>query len=287
MILVTGASGNVGKEVLAQLAATGRELRAGFQAPPKAGLPPAVEAVRMDYNEPQTLRSALQGVEAVFLVGPPTNQLVSLERKAADVIAESGVKRLVKLSAMGGRAAIFPRQHAESEDYIRLKGLPFTFLRPNGFMQNLINYNSATIRSMGKFFGSEGDGEISLIDIRDIAAVAVKTLTDDGHIGKEYTLTGPEALSNRQVARILSEVIGREIQFVNLAPEDLEQGLLTAGVPAWNASALIDLQRLYRAGGASEVTGDVARLLGRPARNLRQFLVDHRSSFNPVEVAAD
>ncbi len=287
MILITGASGNVGREVLAQIGLTGSKVRAAFQSPPKRALPNGMEAVRVDYNEPDTLRNALKGVEAMFLVGPPSRDLLCLERNAADVMAESGVKRVVKLSAMGGREAIFPRQHAESEDYIRSKGLPYTFLRPNGFMQNLVNYNSATIRSMGKFFGSEGEGKISFIDVRDVAAVAVRTLTEDGHIGKEYTLTGPEALSNRQVGRILTEVMGRAIEFVNLPPDDLESALLAAGVPAWNASALIDLQRLYRAGKASQVTGDVGEILGRAARNLRDFIVDHRNAFEPAEVAAD
>jgi uncharacterized protein YbjT (DUF2867 family) len=287
MILITGASGNVGKEVLAQIAGTGYRVRAAFQSLSKASVPKGVEAVRVDYNEPESLRSALRGVEGVFLVGPPTSQLISLERKATDVLGESNVKRVVKLSAMGGRDATFPRQHAESEDYIRSKKLPYTFLRPNGFMQNLVNYSSATIQSMGKFFGSEGEGKVSYIDIRDVAAVAVKTLTEDGHIGKKYTLTGPEALSNHQVARTLTEVLGREIQFVNLAPDDLEAGLLAAGVPEWNADALIDLQRLYRTGKAAAVTEDVERILGRRPGSLRQFVLDYRNAFEPAAVSAD
>lgn len=277
MILITGASGNVGREVLSQAAKNGQKIRAAFQS--KTTVPNGVETVLVDYNKPETLRAALEGVKAVFLVGPPTNQLIPLERNAIDVLAESKVKRVVKLSAMGGRDAIFTRQHAESEDYVRAKNLPCTFLRPNGFMQNLVNYSAATIRSMGKFFGSEGEGKISQIDIRDIAAVAVKTLTEDGHLGKVYTLTGPEALSNHEVARVLSQVLNREIQFVNLSPDDLKESLVAAGVPEWNADALIDLQKFYRAGKASEVTNDVERILERKPRALRQFLIDNRSSF--------
>ena len=279
MILITGASGNVGREVLAQAVSAGVEIRAAFQSLAKAVVPRGVDAVRVDYNEPGTLRSALDGVEAVFLVGPPTGQLAELERKATDVLADSRVKRVVKLSAMGGRDAIFPRQHAESEDYIRGRGLPYTFLRPNGFMQNLVNYSSPTIRETGKFFGSEGDGKISLIDIADIASVAVKTLMEDGHVGKEYTLTGPEAVSNREVAQTMSEVLGRKIEFVNLSSEDLKAGLLSAGVPEWNAEALVDLQKLYKAGKASQVTDDVQRITGRKPRTLRAFLEENRAAF--------
>src|SRR5207248_6455688 len=120
-------------------------------------------------------------------------------------IAQSDVKQVVKLSATGGREAIFPRQHAESEDYIRSSGVPYTFLRPNGFMQNMVNYNAPTINTQNAFYGSEGDGRVSHIDIRDVAAVAVKALTEDGHVGNAYTLTGPEALTNAEIAQILSD----------------------------------------------------------------------------------
>src|SRR5215472_9540381 len=173
MILITGASGNVGKEVLKQITQTGMEVRAAFQSVSKAaGAPSGVEIVSIDYNQAETLQTALKGVDQVFLVGPPTAQLTALERKAMEVIAQSNVRQVVKLSAMGGRESIFPRQHAESEDYIRSCGVPYTFLRPNGFMQNMINYNAPTITGQNACYGTEGDGRISQIDIRDVTAVA-------------------------------------------------------------------------------------------------------------------
>jgi len=119
----------------------------------------------------------------VFLVGPPTAQLTALERNAMEVIAQSDVRQVVKLSARGGREAVFPRQHAQSEEYIQATGVPYTFLRPNGFMQNMVNYNAPTINTQSAFYGSEGDGRVSHIDIRDVAAVAVKVLAEDGHVG--------------------------------------------------------------------------------------------------------
>jgi uncharacterized protein YbjT (DUF2867 family) len=286
MILITGASGNVGREVLKNVAQTGANVRAAYQSPQSAVAPAGAEVVAVDYNQPETLHKALDGVEKVFLVGPPTQQLVDLERKAVDVIVQSKVKHVVKLSAMGGRDAIFPRQHTESEDYIRSTGMPYTFLRPNGFMQNLVNYSSPTIKSIGKFFGSEGEGEVSQIDIHDIASVAARTLTEDGHTNKVYTLTGPEALNNYEVAKMLSEVLGRDIEFVNLPPDQLRTGLIAAGVPEWNADALIDLQRLYHDGKASEVTADVHRILGRGPASLRQFLTEHRQAFEETTVTA-
>jgi uncharacterized protein YbjT (DUF2867 family) len=287
MILITGASGNVGKEVLKQITQTGVEVRAAFQSASKAaGAPSGVEIVTVDYNQPETLRTALKAVERVFLVGPPTAQLPALERRAMEVIAQSGIRQVVKLSAMGGREAIFPRQHARSEDYIQSTGVPYTFLRPNGFMQNMVNYDAPTIDTQSAFYGSEGDGRVSHIDIRDVAAVAVKALTEDDHAGKAYTLTGPEALTNKEIAQILSAELRREIRFINLPPKKLRDRLLSAGVPEWNADALLDLQRLYREGKATTVTRDVEQILGRKAISFAQFFRDYRSDFEVQKQAA-
>jgi len=280
MILITGASGNVGKEVLKQIAATGAKVRAAFQTVTKAAAAPSgVEIATMDYNKPETLQSALKGVDRIFLVGPPTPNLPALERKAIDEIKQSGVRHVVKLSAMGGRDAIFPRQHADSEDYIKSSGVAYTFLRPNGFMQNFITYNGATIKTQNAFYGSQGDGKVSHIDLRDIAAVAVKTLTEGGHEDKAYTLTGPEALSNARVAEILSEDTGREIKYVDLTAEQFKQALLGAGLPEWSANALVDLQQFYRRGGVSAVTRDVEQLLGRKPTSFEQFSRDYAQAF--------
>jgi uncharacterized protein YbjT (DUF2867 family) len=280
MILITGGSGNVGKEVLKQIVPTGANVRAAFQTVTKAAAAPSgVEIVTMDYNQPQTLQAALKGVEKVFLVGPPTPNLPVLERKAIDEIKRSGVRHVVKLSAMGGRDAIFTRQHADSEDYIKSSGVAYTFLRPNGFMQNFITYNGATIKTQNAFYGSQGDGKVSHIDLRDIAAVAVKTLTEGGHEDKAYTLTGPEALSNARVAEILSEDTGREIKYVDLTAEQFKQALLGAGLPEWSANALVDLQQFYRRGGASAVTRDVEQLLGRKPTSFEQFSRDYAQAF--------
>lgn len=287
MILITGASGNVGKEVLKQIIETGAKVRAAFQSvSTSAKAPSGVELCRVDYNQPESLQQALKGVDRVFLVGPPTAQLVILERKAMDMIRQSNVRLVVKLSAMGGRDAIFPGQHAQSEDYIRSTGVPYTFLRPNGFMQNLVNYNAPTINTQNAFYGSQGDGRVSQIDSRDVAAVAVKTLTEDGHAGKAYTLTGPEAVTNGEIAQILSDDLGREIRYVDLSPAQLKEALLSAGMPEWIADAFLDLQRLYREGKAATVTRDVEEVLGRKPVSFAQFSRDYRSAFEARGQAA-
>jgi uncharacterized protein YbjT (DUF2867 family) len=277
MILITGASGNTGREVLKQIVGTGRKIRAAYQSEKKAAEAPAgVEAVLMDYNQSGTVRAALRDVERVFLVGPPAANLVELERNAMDEIKRSGVRQVVKLSAMGPRNVTFPRQHLESEDYIKASGTGYTFLRPNGFMQNMVTYNAGTIKTQGAFYGCQGEGKVSHIDLRDVGAVAVKVLTnEDQHLSKIYTLTGPEALTNARMAEILSENLGREIKYVDLPEEQMKQAMLAAGTPEWSANGILDLDRLYREGGASTVSGDVERVLGRKPSSFVQFVKDY------------
>jgi uncharacterized protein YbjT (DUF2867 family) len=280
MILITGASGNVGQEVLKQIAKTGRPVRATFQSLEKAAAAPAgVDAVIMDYNQPVTVRAALRDVERVFLVGPVAASLPELERKATDEIKRAGVRQVVKLSAMGPPTITFPRQHRESEDYIKASGIGYTFLRPNGFMQNMVIYNGATITTQKAFYGSQGEGKVSHIDLRDIAAVAVRTLTEDTHLGKVYTLTGPEALSNSRLAEILSATLGYVISYVDLSPEQMKQALLSAGTPEWSANGILELNELYRTGGASTVSEDVEHILGRKPTDFGQFSRDYSESF--------
>ncbi|MFZ3213507.1 MAG: NAD(P)H-binding protein [Terriglobales bacterium] len=210
MILITGASGNVGREVVKQALAVGLKIRATFQSPAVAAKAPAgLEGVIMDYARPETIRAALHGVEKIFLIGPPVRELPALEANFVKEARAAGGKHIVKLSALGGRGSIFPSGHRDSEENIEASALPYTFLRPDGFMQNLVNYHAGTIRSQNAFYGCQGNGAVSVIDIRDIAAVAVIVLAATGHEGKSYALTGGEALTNEQVAEKISRVAGR------------------------------------------------------------------------------
>jgi uncharacterized protein YbjT (DUF2867 family) len=287
MILITGATGNVGSEVLKQAVAAKLNIRATYVSAGKAKEAPAtVEIVLMDYTKPATIRAALQGIEKAFLVGPPTPDVAELEGSLVSEAKKTGVKHIVKLSALGGRKAIFPGLHRDSEEKVEASGIPYTFLRPNGFMQNFVNYNSGTITTQNAFYGAQGDGAVSHIDIRDIASVAVKVLSSSGHEGKAYNLTGPEALSNAQVAEKLSRVLGRTIKYVDASPDDFKRGLLSAGVPEWSANALVDLQRLYREGGASLVDPTVEQLTGRKATSFDQFARDYGSAFREEARAA-
>jgi uncharacterized protein YbjT (DUF2867 family) len=147
-------------------------------------------------------------------------------------------------------------------------------------MQNMVIYNGRTVREQDAFYGSQGEGKVSLVDIRDVAAAAVRILIEDGHAGRTYTLTGPEALSNSRIAEILTAALGRQIQYVNLPPEQMRQALLGAGVPEWNANGILDLEKLYRDGGASTVTEDVELVLERQPITYVQFARDYASQLS-------
>jgi len=280
MILITGASGNVGREVVKQALVVGLKIRATFQSSDIAAKAPAgLEGVIMDYAKPETIRPVLHGVEKIFLVGPPVRDLPALEANFIKEVRAAGRKHIVKLSALGGRESMFPSGHRDSEENIEASGLPYTFLRPNGFMQNLVNYNAGTIRSQNAFYGCQGNGAVSIIDIRDIAAAAVIVLAATGHEGKSYALTGGESLTNEEIAEKISRVAGRKISYVDLPAAELKKGILSTGTSEWSADALIDLQRLYREGKASLVTDDVERLTRHKPTAFDQFARDYAFAF--------
>jgi uncharacterized protein YbjT (DUF2867 family) len=273
--------------VLKQALAVGLKIRATFPSPSKAAKAPAgMEGVVMDYGKPETIRAALHGVEKIFLVGPPVRDLPVMEANFIKEVCAAGRKHIVKLSALGGRESMYPSGHRDSEEIIEASGLPYTFLRPNGFMQNLVNYNAGTIRSQNAFYGCQGNGAVSVVDIRDIAAVAVTVLAATEHEGKSYTLTGGEALTNEQVAEKISRVAERKISYVDLPPAEFKKAILSAGIPEWSADALLDLQRLYREGKAGLVTNDVDRLTGRKPIPFDQFARDYAFAFRAEAQAA-
>lgn len=283
MILVTGAGGTVGSEVVRQLSKAGAKLRAAYHNDEKvkAAKAKGLDAVKIDYNRPDTLRDALRGIEKVFLLSASvpnqTEQEVNLVKSAKD----AGVKHIVKLSVLDAdkERITFAKIHRAGEKAIEASGIKWTFLRANGFMQNLYNYDGPTIKSQGAFYGAAGDGKIALVDVRDIAAVAVKTLTEPGHEGKAYNLSGPEALTYPQIAEKVASASGRKVSYVDLPPDQLKQGLLGAGLPDAYAEALLDLHAFYKRGEGSAVTGEVRRITGRDPIKFDQFAKDHAKEF--------
>ena len=260
MILVTGATGNNGTEIIKQLAAQGVQVRAMVHNRGHAGaiaqpLPrrialPNVEIVEGDFDQPKTLISALAGIERAFLLTNSTERAEAQQLAFVDAAKISGLKHIVKLSQFAANAdspVRYLRYHAAVESAIQASGMAYTFLRPNLFMQGLLAFRS-TIADQNAFYAAAGDAKISIVDVRDIAAAAVAALTEAGHEGKIYNLTGPQSLTHAEMANYLSAALGREIKFVNVSPGSMRDALVGMGMPQWQADGLLEDYAHYRRG---------------------------------------
>ena len=278
MICVTGAGGTVGREVVKQLETAKAPFRAAYFSNEKAEAARArgIDAVILDYNRPESLRVGFQGCDQLFLLGPNVLNQSKLERNAVEAASAAGVRHIVKQSVMGAgeESSSLAKVHRPVERAIESSGLAWTFLRPNSFMQNVTSFMGETIKAEGAFYSASGKAKISHVDVRDIAAVAVKALTEPNHEGKAYTLTGPEALTYDELANELSKVLGRSISHINLPPSDLKNGMLAEGMPEEIADRMLDLERYFRDDQASRITDDITQVTGRDPRRFSQYARD-------------
>jgi uncharacterized protein YbjT (DUF2867 family) len=282
VILITGASGSVSREVVREMEKTGQAFCAMYRSKEEAAKAPAgVKTAIADFRDAASLLRVLQGVERVYLVCSPVQELVELEGNVIDACQKTGVKKIVLNSALGAGDydKSFPSWHRKVEDRLRTSGIDFVILRPNGFMQNTITYLSPSIRAQGAFYDAMGNAKTSYIDVRDVAAVAAKTLTTDGHAGKTYELNGPEAITQDELATRIAEKSGRVVNHVNIPREAHQKAMLDLGMPEWQVKALIELQDYYVSGRAAALDGVVEKILGRPARTMDQFLTEYANEF--------
>jgi uncharacterized protein YbjT (DUF2867 family) len=274
MILVTGATGTVGSEVVRRLLAAGERPRALVRDPDKARerLGEQVEHVVGDLNRTETIGAALAGVDRLFLVTTQSSRQPEWERRVIEAATRGGVGQIVKLSVFRAdeRSPLqIARQHAQAERALEQSGVAFTIVRPVFFMQNLL----AMLRD-GAIYTAAGDGRVAMVDARDAAAVAVTALTKDGHRGRTYTLTGPEALSFDEVANTLSRETGRSTRHVHVSPDKVRAALEGFGGAAWFADDMAKLHGMLADGYEDLVTNDVRAVTGSPPRDLAQFVRD-------------
>jgi uncharacterized protein YbjT (DUF2867 family) len=282
MLLVTGATGTTGTEVLRGLRERELEVRALIHDESKAAAVKELgaEPVVGEMGDPKTLEPALEGVERAYLVSPLSPMQAEYEQVFVETARAAGVTHVVKLSTIGASTQSplrFGRNHAVVEQALRASGLEWTFLRPNGFMQNNLAWPPRV--QDGTFYSPVPDAAFSIVDARDVAEVAITALTAEGHAGKAYALTGPEAVSYRDQARRLFAAAGREVEVEEVPAEAVKQALVEAGVPPWNAEGLAELWELYASGGATLVATGVQDVLGRPPRDLDTFARDHADAF--------
>ncbi|HEX6678863.1 MAG TPA: SDR family oxidoreductase [Actinomycetes bacterium] len=284
-VLVTGATGNVGSRVIKELRGRGVPVRAFVRDADQASavLGPEVDLAVGDFAKPASIEAALDGVDALFLACGNLPPQVEFERNVIDAAARAGVRRLVKLSALGARFGSpvdFWDWHAQIERHLQASGIQWVVLRPRFYMSNLLG-SVETIRSAGAIFAPAEGVKVPMIDPLDVAATAATVLSDDGHEGQTYELTGPEAITFHDVAAQVSRVTGRPARFVPVPESAALDALLQTGMPDWMAHNIMTVFAELREDPAAQVTDAVHALTGRQPRHLTEFLADHAALFEP------
>jgi uncharacterized protein YbjT (DUF2867 family) len=287
MILVIGATGKVGQELVRQLSAARAPFRALVRSAGRAETVREVggDAVVGDLADEAAARAALAGVEKLFLLTSSLPDQPQTEARIVAAAKSAGVRHVVKLSSSGADAVkppLFLRLHRDAERHIEASGLDWTFLRPNFFMQNYLDY-ADTIRTQGVIVAPAGAGRHADVDARDVGEVAARVLTEEGHEGRAYELTGPEAHAFSDVARRIAMITGREVRFVDLSPEEGRRSLVAAGETEWSANAWIEILAWFQEGSGttngSAVSVGVEEILDRAPRSLDQFIRANLKAF--------
>jgi uncharacterized protein YbjT (DUF2867 family) len=291
MILITGATGKIGKELVLDLLARrssfkvmvrSREAVKDFEAK-------GIKTVQGDFERPETQAGALANIQSVFLLTTPRPDNLVMERKFLAACKARGVKHVVRLSAMGANpwaSSALIRNHGRCEAQLEDSGLAWTILRPTIFMQNLASFMGPTVARESTLYAPAGDALMPWVDTRDIAAVAGTVLTSEGHENLVYEITGPEALTYAQVAECLSKQVGRQISYVNVPDGAAHQSMVSMGMSPWLAEGMLTLYHLFRSNGSTAmVLETVERITGHAPRTLAAYLKENEAAFRPLKYA--
>ncbi|MEZ5082139.1 MAG: SDR family oxidoreductase [Bacteroidales bacterium] len=285
-ILVTGATGTIGSFVVDLL----KENKANFVAmvrnaeKAKPFKEKGIKTVMADFSKPALLEKALEGIQKVFLLSATSPDSPVLQGNLVRLAKAAGVKHIVKGSVRGADVNAdfnIGRWHGQTEADIRESGISYTFLQPHSFLQNLL-FDAESIREEGKIYGMQGDGKIPMVDARDIAAVGVASLLEEGHENKSYVLTGPEPISYHDIVRELSSALGKKIEYIKQTPEEGRKAMLSFNMPEWLVDDMVKLNIRYANGEAMNVSQDIEHVLGRNAHSLKDFIDDYIDLFKSV-----
>jgi len=279
--LITGSTGNIGRPLVEQLHREGHEVRALVRDASRADLlPNGVDIAVGDLDEADSVIAALRDVEAVFLLhaGPGITQTQTV----IDAARSAEVNRVVLLSSIGARlipiGGLIQQTLAAREDILRKSGLDVTYLRPNGLMSNALSW-ADEIRTNNRVIDATDPGRQPVVDPADVVRVAALMLTEDGHVGHGYILNGPDALAAREQTEILSDALGRTIEFIDVTPGHLATDSIEHGTPAPLAEAMKSLNELFRAGRAGVIADDIENLTGITPGSFRDWSERHVNEF--------
>ena len=287
MIVVTGATGQAGSEVVRALAARGERVRAFVRDPGTARrmLGDNVELAAGDLADPRSVRAALDGADALFLSCADDPRRVGWETGAIDAAVAAGVRRVVKLSAVGaepGSPVAFWDWHGQVEQHLRASGTGWVILRSSWYMSNLLAA-AAQVAAEGRLYAPAGQARIAMIDPRDVGAAAAALLSaSPGHEQRTYLVTGPEAITFTEVSAGLSAATGRRIEFTDIPGQDAEQAMIGGGMPAFAAEQIVKIFAQLRQGADRRVTATVQALTGSAPRDFACFARDHAHLFAPA-----
>lgn len=272
-ILVTGASGTIGSALVAELKARGADFAVMSS---KAG----PGTVLGDFNDSASLERAFQGVDTLFLLLPLVPGKVEMAQRAVQAARAAGVRHIVRSSGAGADASspvALAKLQGDIDAMVAESGIAYTFLRPNGFMQNWVTYSIQALKS-GTFYAPHGEGAQSLIDARDIAAVAAAVLCDPApHAGQAYTLTGPEALTDAQMVAQIGAAAGHPIQYVDVPEAAAREAM--AGMPPVMVEWFMSLNYIIKQSWAAGVTSEVQRLTGKAPRRFSDFVAENAAAW--------
>ena len=279
MILITGATGNIGRELIPILSKTDQPIRLLVRDEKKVThLEPAIERAVGDLNNPKTLVPALRGVDRVFLVTYETQQDINVIEAAKC----AGVQQIVKLSTLEATEHKIKvgEWHYEREELIRASGLAWTFLRPGMFMSNTIEWWAESIKGQGSvFFPGGKKGRVAPVDPREVASAAACALTQPGHNGKAYELTGPELFTIGEMVQVISKVLGKPIQYMDIPPIAAKLFMLKTGMDKTLVNALMEMLASLRRDEGAILTGTVHQVTGRAPRTFDAWCQEHIAAF--------
>lgn len=279
MILVTGATGSIGRHLIGQL----RQPFRALVRDPARGRDLGVDSVVGDFDDPASIERALSGVDQIFLCSPGAEPaagpqpMIARQNTVIDAAVRAGVRRVVKISVMGARRGgpLAEGAHAEIEAHLEASGLEWVILQPSGFMQNF-RTGAGAFTAGGDLLGAYGQGRVSYIDCADIAACAAVVSSEEIGNGERFVLTGPEALTHTEIAAELSRAVGRTISYIDRSPADFATELTAQGLPPHFAADVAALFDGVANGSSAEVTSTVRDLTGRPATTFAEFTARER-----------